>query len=120
MRHIAVLLAAFFFLGAAHAAADGGADSMAAEQPTQSSMQTEESGRWSYDEWDKNDDDHLSREEFLVGFRKSGLFDNWDFNEDGVLDAHELGEGMYITWDYDDNNYVDLDEVGGYWFREDD
>lgn len=72
---------------------------------------------WFYDELDRNNDGLIDKEEFYAGYRDSGLFDDWDSNEDGFLVEDELGEGLYDYWDANDDGFIGKDEIEahGFW-----
>jgi hypothetical protein len=64
---------------------------------------------------DANDDGKISKDEFYSTMSDSGIYADWDLNDDGLLDAGEFEEvGFdydFDTWDVDGNNYLDAGEL---------
>lgn len=54
----------------------------------------------SFDKIDKNNDDRISKDEFL----ESEVFDRWDNNNDGKLDRNEIGFDWSNVSDFDEDN----------------
>ena len=73
-----------------------------------------------FSEWDTNDDDMLSENEWGVGVNEFGVWDNnefgvWDDDASGFLDENEFGagfgeSGVFDEWDLDDNNRLGVNE----------
>ncbi len=65
-----------------------------------------------FNEWDINNDGMLDEEEFEVVVDKVGLFDSWDINDDGWLEDQELSSGVFDSFDADDDGLLDDEEYG--------
>jgi hypothetical protein len=77
-----------------------------------------------FDEWDDDDDELLSESEFDVGtsdwgMARTGLWADWDANEDDFIDDDEFAEGLFDVWDEDDDVMLSCDEynAGLGWFE---
>ncbi len=55
----------------------------------------QEFSRGSYDTWDDNDDDNLGRDEFESPFART--YQGWDRNDDNRLDQTEMDRGMDVV-----------------------
>ena len=100
-----------------------------------------EDGRSAFLDWDTNNNQVLSREEWSAGMRQAGLFDEldqnqsgyieeneynerlgeynqdepvWDLDGDGVLDREETDEGLYNAYDEDRSGGIEEDEYGNF------
>jgi hypothetical protein len=65
-----------------------------------------------FDTWDANDDDMLDMNEYNTGFSESGVFNDWDTDNDGMYSSDEFNEGLYNTWDTNDDGFLNSDEYG--------
>ena len=61
-------------------------------------------------DWDADNDNRLTQEEFNAGLEDAGAFEDWDANDDGLLDKDEFGEGAYETYDANDDGFIDENE----------
>lgn len=52
-----------------------------------------------YSTWDLNDDEALTVEEFVKGFKERAPFDKWDSNGNGELSEKEITNGVYGKYD---------------------
>lgn len=63
---------------------------------------------------DTNRDGSMSEEEFYGAVESAGIYNQWDTNSDGLIDASEyddIGVGDdFNEWDYDENDYLDAEE----------
>lgn len=59
-----------------------------------------------FDTWDANDDNLLDAEEYATGVNDSGLFGDWDTDNDEVYNEDELNRGFFGTYDRDDDGFV--------------
>lgn len=68
-----------------------------------------------FSEWDEDQDDRLSGEEFESNFSESDYyaFDDWDTNQDAALDENEFTRGIYNSWDTNMDDVLDEDEWDG-------
>ena len=70
----------------------------------------------SFDALDTDRDFNLELEELEVGLQEDGVFDDWDANDDNLLDQDELREVEVEIdidvneWDENADGYVDEDE----------
>lgn len=55
---------------------------------------------------DDNGDGRVSEREFHEYFRQSGVYDEWDNNDDGVIDDEEFADGLYDYYDDDDDGFI--------------
>lgn len=110
MRYFALVLAALFVAGSAQAMENGSTQAMEMEKSKpMSALDWLHIPRYAvtmYGDWDTNDDDKLSQEEFVAGFSSSSMFEQMDLNSDGIIDEDELGIALYDYWDYDNDGYV--------------
>lgn len=67
-----------------------------------------------YTDWDSDGSEALEMEEFNTGFGDSGIFDDWDLDDDGALSEDEFGEGVYNGYDVNDDGVLDEPEFGDY------
>lgn len=75
-----------------------------------------------FDDWDANDDDMLSREELDQGIGEneqafsarfgSDPIADWDADGDEALSEDEFYEGTYSVYDADDNDVIEEPEFG--------
>jgi hypothetical protein len=67
-----------------------------------------------FDDFDANDDDRITLDEWHGGMGDIGIFDDRDENRDTRLDESEfdaLGlDGDFDAWDANDDNYLDDNE----------
>lgn len=71
-----------------------------------------------FNEWDKNDDKKITREEFKLAtkqyLRKADktipVFDEWDLNENGYIDESEFAQILYEVWDDNGNLLIEEEE----------
>lgn len=54
------------------------------------------------DSWDNN--------KFNTTFASNNFYEEWDTNDDNVLDQNEYNAGFYDTWDVNDDNRLDETE----------
>ncbi len=62
--------------------------------------------------WDANEDDAIDEDEFLSGWRFSGLFDTWNQDDQEGLTIDELGRGLFDAWDGDGDGALGDNEFG--------
>lgn len=63
-----------------------------------------------FEDWNTNDDEMIDTNEFNEGFASNGYYDDWDVNDDALLDNDEFSEGLYDTWDNNSDGIIDNDE----------
>lgn len=77
--------------------------------------------------YDTDEDDVVTRAEYVAASDNIGYFDDWDLNRDAYLDFNEYREGMraygyevgeFTVWDEDDDNRLTRDELYGGSFDE--
>ena len=56
---------------------------------------------------DSNSDNRVSEDEFRAYYDESGIYDNWDVNDDGVIDDDEFVEVLYLYYDDNDDGFID-------------
>ena len=52
-----------------------------------------------FNEWDVDDDDLWTEDEFGTAFDEGGLYDEWDLNDDNYLDYEELSAAFITVYD---------------------
>lgn len=67
-----------------------------------------------FQEWDTDTNQELSQDEWTQGFGETGIFDDWDANDDGMLEEDEFHEGVYSAYDQNDDDILDEDEFADY------
>lgn len=64
---------------------------------------------------DANDDGKISKDEYYNTLSDSGIYADWDLNDDGLLDVGEFEDvGFdyeFSEWDVDNNDYLDAGEL---------
>ena len=76
-----------------------------------------------YDTWDRDNNNEIGVAEFEEGWSSympgseydAGLFDEWDLDDNDILDDDEFAAGMYDYWDIDDSGYVEETEYSTYY-----
>ena len=63
-----------------------------------------------FQQWDRDRDTRLSRQEVEAGFGESGVFDRFDTDGDAFLDEEEVAGGFADTWDTSDDGLIDRGE----------
>ncbi|MBD1395758.1 hypothetical protein H9Q13_01150 [Pontibacter sp. JH31] len=53
---------------------------------------------WDWAAWDNNKDNKLSMNEFNTQLAKAQLFENWDKNNNNLLDQREYADGLHTMW----------------------
>jgi len=66
------------------------------------------SERGVFDDWDVNDDNQLSEDEWSQHDEYNLIYESWDQDGDGQLSENEFHEGLYRH--YDGNNSGDIEE----------
>ena len=106
-----------FGLGAAAGAAVGGCSLLDTNQDDR--ITETELSRGLYDDWDADDDDALTEDEFDAGVEQREVFsdwaddfDNWDADDDDVLTENEFESG--VTESAEASNWADrrCDDLG--------
>jgi hypothetical protein len=72
-------------------------------------------------DWDVDGDGVLNESEFTQGVLDSGVFEEWDADDDEAVGYFELSSGLYAAWDADDDGELSVDEWDGAadrWFGE--
>ena len=67
-----------------------------------------------FDEWDINDDQMLDQNEFETVANDAGFYNEWDADADGFLSDDELNEGIYGVYDEDDDGVFSEDEFNNW------
>lgn len=62
-------------------------------------------------EFDDSGDCMISEDEFYEYYETSGLFGEWDANDDGWIDSEEFGDGLYDYYDDNDDGLIDEGEL---------
>lgn len=78
---------------------------------------------WEFSDWDGDGNLELTEREFTTRATELGLYDEWDVDNDDLLDEDELYGGLYDTWDLDGDGLIGEDEFGESverWFTETD
>ena len=57
-----------------------------------------------FNEWDTDDDNQWTEDEFGTAFENAGLFDEWDTDDDDFLTDEEFSVGFYTVYDVDDDD----------------
>lgn len=57
-------------------------------------------------EWSQDGDRGLDRGEFEAGFVRYELFERWDADRSGALDAEEFYTTLFVVFDTNDNGYL--------------
>ena len=73
------------------------------------------------DNWDRDQDDRLSRQEYAQVIKEARLFALWDRNDDNNLDKREFAGGLFSMWDADDDGLLSSRQYNAYrdaWFEE--
>lgn len=70
----------------------------------------------SFDDWDMNNDQVLDDNELFNGIGQAGIYDNWDMDYDGMLTDDEFNTGVFNTWDYNNDNYIGFNEFNEFGF----
>lgn len=65
---------------------------------------------WSFDDIDADGNLELTEAEFEQATVDSGLFDDWDLDDDEALSMEEYHEGVFATWDADEDALLSADE----------
>lgn len=72
-------------------------------------------GETSFDSYDTNNDDQLTKDEFYGLTSDVGIYSDWDTNGDGVVDETEFNEigidADFDTWDANGDGTLGEDEV---------
>ena len=66
-----------------------------------------------YGDWDADGDGVLTESEWEQGFNNYDLFDEWNTNDDDYLSMDEFGEGLYGVADMDDDEVVTISDCDG-------
>ncbi|WP_375263650.1 hypothetical protein [Palleronia sp.] len=61
-------------------------------------------------DWDTDADGVLGESEFTQGVFDSGVFEEWDADDDEAIGYSELSSGLYSAWDADDDGELSVDE----------
>lgn len=61
-------------------------------------------------DWDTDGEEGLTEEEFVNGFRETGLYTQWNQNQDNLIDENEFAEGTYELFDQDQSDFLDENE----------
>lgn len=80
----------------------GGLDVLEQDQQTESGAES----FGTFDEWDANDDDKVSRDEFERGLADKEIFDNLDADDDDNLSRDEFDGWILMSWDADQDNEI--------------
>ena len=67
---------------------------------------------WEFSDWDEDGNLELTETELTTGATEVGLYDEWDVDNDDLLDEDELYGGLYDTWDLDGDGLIGEDEFG--------
>ena len=57
-----------------------------------------------FNEWDVDDDNQWTEDEFGTAFDNAGLFDEWDEDDDDFLTDEEFAVGFFTVYDIDDDD----------------
>ena len=60
--------------------------------------------------WDDNKDLRWDKQEFRAGLQETGLFNEWDLDDDGTFTEDEFNQGLFNEWDEDGNGYLSNEE----------
>lgn len=63
-----------------------------------------------FEEWDVNDDDHLSQQELSQHDEYNLIYKSWDEDGDGQLSEDEFHEGLYTHYDGNNDDSIDQNE----------
>ena len=66
--------------------------------------------RDSFDDWDANDDKVLDIEEYAAAMNQTGVFGDWDADQDGAYSETELHNGLFNSYDTDDDGLLSNEE----------
>ncbi|SFH26567.1 hypothetical protein SAMN04488020_1098 [Palleronia marisminoris] len=61
-------------------------------------------------DWDTDADGVLRESEFTQGVFDSGVFEEWDTDDDEAVGYSELSSGLYSAWDANDDGELSVDE----------
>ena len=67
-----------------------------------------------WDQWDANDDAVVDESEFAAGFGEEGVYGEWDEDGDGALSEDEFNAGVYGMYDEDDSGDWNEEEYNDY------
>ena len=60
--------------------------------------------------WNTNGDGYLDTTEFNAGLGRTGLFNTWDADRNGMIAENEFGRGLFGRWDANRDQSVDANE----------
>ena len=63
-----------------------------------------------YDDIDVDVDGYILYNEYNIVMTGTQLFNDWDFDNNGVINQIEMGRGMFNRWDKDNSGFIDLEE----------
>ena len=61
-----------------------------------------------------NDDNYLDEEEWYEGWADSEWYNDFDLDDDELVNNNEWNEGLFANWDEDDDGFWDEDEYNTY------
>lgn len=65
-----------------------------------------------FEDWNTDDDQTLSAQEFEAGLQNVKFFSEWDADNNGELGPDEFGNGLFGTWDENGDGALSADEIG--------
>ena len=68
------------------------------------------SGDEDWDLFDRDEDGFLSSDEWSEGFADSNWFNDFDANDDQLVDNSEWNSGLFDDWDANDDGFLDQNE----------
>lgn len=68
-----------------------------------------------FGDWDADGNGEIDNTEFTDVYENSGLYDNWNTNEEAGIDENESAEGIFSVFDGDNDGFLGKDEASDGW-----
>ena len=63
-----------------------------------------------FEEWDLNDDNEVSKSEYMEAVLDTDLMKDWDIDQDETISEEEFAQAVYEYWDTDGDGYIEAVE----------
>lgn len=86
-------------------------DTLAMQQDTMGIAQNTTGGQYgAFTDWNENQDDEITEDEFGTAFGEYGNFNEWDQDASGGLDETEFSGGVFENWNENNDDVWEEDE----------